>query len=162
MDTEFNGRSQHTIDAKGRVFIPQYYRDILGENFAISLSEDMKTLSFYPAEVWEVISRKLRSIPSTDRRAHQYTRRVFGSTFTNYNSDNQGRVLIPQAIREKYALNEGKDVYLVGVGTNLEIWNSDKFAEVDGAITEEETDEMLDYIDNKYFNAAPNGAESEE
>ncbi|MBR5258000.1 MAG: hypothetical protein IKV51_03525, partial [Clostridia bacterium] len=67
---EFNGRSFLTVDSKGRLFLPQGYRDLLGENFVISLSEDLKTPAFYTAGDWEKKSAQLRRIPQTDRRAH--------------------------------------------------------------------------------------------
>ena len=122
---EFNGRSLLTIDAKGRLFLPQGYRDSLGTDFVISLSGDLKTLAFYRKEDWDKKSETLRRIPDTDRRAHKLLRLIFSNTFPEYNTDAQGRVLIPQAVRQDYGLTEGSEVTLVGVGSNLEIWNTD-------------------------------------
>ena len=93
---EFNGRSLLTVDAKGRLFLPQAYRDQLGTDFVISLSSDLKTLAFYRKEDWREKSEMLRRIPETDRRAHKLIRLIFSTTFPEYNTDMQGRVLIPQ------------------------------------------------------------------
>ena len=148
---EFNGRSLLTIDAKGRMFLPQGYRDQLGTDFVISLSSDLKTLAFYRNEDWQKKSEKLRRIPETDRRAHKLLRLIFGSTFSSYNADAQGRVLIPQAVRQEYGLSEGSEVTLVGVGSNLEVWNAQRFAGDAVSLTQQEQDETLDYVYEQYF-----------
>ena len=148
---EFNGRSLLTIDAKGRLFLPQAYRDELGKNFVISLSSDLKTLALYCNCDWQEKSAKLRRIPETDRRAHKLLRLIFSSTFSSYNTDAQGRVLIPQAVRQDYGLSEGSEAVLVGVGSNLEIWNAEKFRENMVNMTDEEENESLDYVYNHYF-----------
>ena len=151
---EFNGRSLLTIDAKGRLFLPQGYRDALGSDFVISLSSDLKTLAFYCKEDWDNKSATLRRIPETDRRAHKLIRLIFSSTFSAYNTDAQGRVLIPQAVRQDYGLSEGSEVVLVGVGSNLEIWNAERFRTDLMSMTEQEEDDALDYVYNKYFSNA--------
>ncbi|MBQ3763220.1 MAG: division/cell wall cluster transcriptional repressor MraZ [Clostridia bacterium] len=151
---EFNGRSLLTVDAKGRLFLPQSYRDTLGSDFVISLSSDLKTLAFYCKEDWDRKSDTLRRIPETDRRAHRLLRLIFSSTFAPYNADAQGRVLIPQAVRQDYALTEGSEVVLVGVGSNLEIWNAERFRSDLVSMTEAEEDESLDYVYDKYFSAS--------
>ncbi len=156
---EFNGRSLLTVDAKGRLFLPQAYRDQLGTDFVISLSSDLKTLAFYRKEDWREKSEMLRRIPETDRRAHKLIRLIFSTTFPEYNTDMQGRVLIPQAVRQEYALSEGNEIVLVGVGTNLEIWNAERFRAETVNMTEQEEDEALDYIYGQYFsqNTAADG-----
>ncbi|MBR6499851.1 MAG: hypothetical protein IKT23_09220 [Clostridia bacterium] len=148
---EFNGRSFLTVDSKGRLFLPQGYRDLLGENFVISLSEDLKTPAFYTAGDWEKKSAQLRRIPQTDRRAHGLLRMIFSSTFPAYNTDAQGRVLIPQALRQQYGLGEGSEAVLAGVGTTLEVWNAAAFNDSLAGLEGENVGEALDYIYDTYF-----------
>ena len=148
---EFNGRSLLTIDSKGRLFLPQGYREQLGENFVISLSSDMETLAFYCQEDWEKKSRQLRRLPDTDRRAHQLVRNVFSNTFAPYNTDSQGRVLIPQAIRQEHHLTEGVEILLLGVGMTLEIWNYEFYQKGAGSASLEQKQAILDYVNAKYF-----------
>ena len=148
---EFNGRNLLTIDAKGRLFLPQGYRDELGKDFVISLSSDLKTLAFYCKNDWKEKSAKLRRIPETDRRAHKLIRLIFSSTFPEYNTDAQGRVLIPQAVRQDYGLSEGSEAVLVGVGSNLEIWNAERFRSDMLNMTEQDEEESLDYVYTQYF-----------
>ncbi len=148
---EFNGRSFLTVDSKGRLFLPQGYRDLLGENFVISLSEDLKTPAFYTASDWDKKSKLLRRIPQTDRRAHGLLRMIFSSTFPAYNTDAQGRVLIPQALRQAYDLNEGSEAVLAGVGTTLEVWNAQAFNASLHALEGKNAEEALDYMSDTYF-----------
>ncbi len=151
---EFNGRSLLTIDAKGRLFLPQAYRELLSGDFVISLSSDLKTLAFYTKRDWDKKSATLRRIPETDRLAHKLLRLIFSSTFSDYNTDAQGRVLIPQAVRQDFALTEGTEAMLVGVGSNLELWNAERFR-ADSRMAETEQDDALDYIYEKYFSTVP-------
>ena len=155
---EFNGRSLLTIDAKGRLFLPQGYRDLLGQDFVISLSSDLETLAFYCKEDWEKKSLKLRRIPDTDRQAHKLRRLIFSSTFFPYNSDAQGRVLIPQAVRQEYGLTEGSEVMLMGVGSTLEIWNLEAYRQDTAAVSREEKNRALDYVNEKYFSDETEGS----
>lgn len=156
---EFNGRSLLTIDAKGRLFLPQGYRDLLGQDFVISLSSDLETLALYCKEDWEKKSLKLRRIPDTDRRAHKLKRLIFSSTFFPYNADAQGRVLIPQAVRQDYGLTEGSEVVLMGVGSTLEIWNQDACRAQSSLVSRGEKDEALDYVNEKYFSESTEGSD---
>lgn len=159
MNKEFDGRSTHTIDNKGRVFIPQYFRDILGENFVISLSDNLKTPAFFTSAAWEERSKRYSCISKTDRRAHMITFLLHGNTFKDYNCDNQGRVLIPQALREYFGFKEGGDVTLVGLGDSLELWNIDAYNEQmkqlysTEPIPDNNVDKLLDYVDEKYYAA---------
>ncbi len=156
---EFNGRSLLTIDSKGRLFLPQGYRELLGKDFVISLSSDMETLAFYCKEDWEKKSKWLRSIPEFDRNGHVLRRTIFSSTFSPYNTDSQGRVLIPQAIRQEHGLVEGAEVLLLGVGSTLEIWNNERYRSGAGSVSLQDKQAMLDYINATYFKDLSKGAD---
>ena len=47
----FTGSAVHTIDPKGRVFIPTNYREALGSDFTIALNNDLRTIAMYPREI---------------------------------------------------------------------------------------------------------------
>lgn len=156
MAVRFTSCSMHTVDSKGRVFIPQHYRDLLGEKFVISLSIGMRTPAFYTVEAWEERCRLFDRASQTDQNEYLISFLVNGSTFEDYSCDAQGRVLIPQALRERYSLKEGQDVMLVGTGSTLELWNSEKFNKQmellygNGEFPNENVDRLLKYIENKY------------
>ena len=54
-------------------------------------------------------------------RPHADYLRVFLSGAVDQDPDKQGRVLVPQMLRD-YA-NLGDDIVVIGVGTRAEIWN---------------------------------------
>ena len=49
----FIGSFSHGLDAKGRLVIPQPFREKLGEEFYIAPSFDFKAIAVYPNEIWE-------------------------------------------------------------------------------------------------------------
>ena len=58
----FYGEYKHTIDAKGRLFIPAKLRDKLGENFILSRGFD-KCVCVYPEDEWERFTAKIEELP---------------------------------------------------------------------------------------------------
>ena len=53
----FYGEYKHTIDAKGRLFIPAKLREKLGDNFILSRGFD-KCVCVYPEDEWERFSQE--------------------------------------------------------------------------------------------------------
>ena len=51
--TRFIGSFNHSLDTKGRLVIPQIFRDKLGETFCVAPSFDFKSVAIYPTEKWE-------------------------------------------------------------------------------------------------------------
>lgn len=151
----FSGSAVHTIDPKGRLFIPTNYREALGENFTLSLNNDLRTLALYPREEWKAKCEALARIPDTDRKGKNYVRYVLGNTYTLCSLDGQGRLLIPQTLRAMFDLKESKDVRFIGVGECLEIWNIENYHGL--MMTENElADQTLDYVYENYFRPTAN------
>ena len=59
----FLGEYAHTVDAKGRIFIPAKYREELGTKFVITKGTD-KCLSVYPMEYWNSYVAKIEALPT--------------------------------------------------------------------------------------------------
>jgi MraZ protein len=119
-----HGEYEISIDDKNRFLIPAEIRKRMdperdGVAFFLVIGPDRKpwiyTERFYESLVSEVPATMS---PNLDRLA--YDRRVFG-TAAYMEPDKQGRVLIPEAMRRRTALD--KEVTLVGVRDHLEIWN---------------------------------------
>ncbi len=115
----FLGEYQYSLDAKGRVFIPAKLRDELGNSFVITKGID-NCLRVYPISAWESFSEKINEYPDT--KARKIRRFVF-SAATNNELDSQGRTLISQTLRDYAKIS--KDIYILGVGAYLEIWDKD-------------------------------------
>jgi len=122
----FGGWSAHNLDAKGRLAIPARFRDVLkarrDERLVITTSD--RCLVAYPHEQWRDLTEKVGRLSQLDPRVQAF-RRYFISGANECVCDKQGRVLIPQPLREMAGL-EGQ-VLLVGMQTNFEIWDKDRW-----------------------------------
>lgn len=121
------GNSPAKIDDKGRLKVPNGFRAYLEkeygrELFVTSLHGD--SVRIYPMPVWAGIERKLGQIPSAHPSRQKYLDRV---NFYGQNSelDGQGRVLIPQRLRDAAHMIGEVDVF--GQFDFLEVWNHERF-----------------------------------
>ena len=121
----FMGEYNHIIDAKGRLIIPARFRELLGEEFILTKGLD-GCLSIYPMDAWEAFETKLRALPLTNKNARTFTR-FFVAGATNCELDRQGRILVPQTLREFAGLE--KEVVLTGNLDRIEIWSKEKWSE---------------------------------
>jgi len=115
----FYGEYQHTVDPKGRVIVPSKFREGLGEKFIVTKGLD-NCLFAYSSQEWDNLEAKLKSLPFTDKDVRAFIR-FFFSGATECEVDKQGRILIPQNLREYAGLD--KEIYIIGVSTRVEIWD---------------------------------------
>ena len=125
------GEYQHTLDSKGRLFIPARLREELGEVFFLTLSMD-RCLSAYSAESWEQLTEKVNALPYVRQRK---MRPLFAHA-ARCELDAQGRALIPQNLRAYAGLE--KNVTVVGCNNHAELWNSEAWDSVFAAETSPE------------------------
>lgn len=121
----FYGEYQHTVDPKGRVIIPSKFREGLGEKFIITKGLD-SCLFVYSYTEWSNLENKLKSLPFTDKDVRAFVRFFFAGA-NECEVDKQGRILIPQNLREYAGLN--KDIYIIGVSARVEIWDKQRYEE---------------------------------
>ena len=122
------GEYQHSLDAKGRLFIPAKLRDELGEVFFITISMD-RCLCAYSGESWQSLSERVNAMPYVKQRK---MRPLFAYA-ARCELDKQGRVLLPQNLREYAGLD--KNVTVVGCNNHAEFWDSDAWAEINAVET---------------------------
>lgn len=115
----FMGEYRHTLDDKGRLIIPAKFREELGPSFVITRGLD-HCLFVYPQMEWRQLEEKLRTLPFTRADARAFTR-FFFSGATEVGLDKQGRVAIPNNLRQFAQLE--KECVIIGVSTRLEIWS---------------------------------------
>lgn len=121
------GSFNHTIDAKGRLFIPAKWREDLGSVFIVTKGFG-KCLFGMSLAQWMVLSEKLAALPMTDDDAQDFVR-YLSSWATDCDLDKQGRILIPPKLREEAGLE--KDTTLIGVTNRIEIWNTENWEQKD-------------------------------
>jgi len=127
------GEYQHSLDAKGRLFIPARMREELGEVFYLTISPD-KCLSAYNAVHWQNLCDKVNSMPFVKQRK---MRPLFAHA-TRCELDAQGRVLIPANLREFAGLT--KSVTVVGNNNHAEFWDTQAWNDI---FAEETTPENI-------------------
>ena len=135
----FMGEYNHTIDAKGRLIVPSKFREALGDTFVVTKGLD-GCLFVYDNEEWQAFEEKLKSLPITNKEARQFVR-FFLAGATEAEVDKQGRILIPNVLREFAEIT--KDVVLVGVGSRIEIWSRERFEET---ASFEDMDEIAEHM----------------
>ncbi len=119
----FTGRYYHTLEAKGRLAIPQAFRAELGSGGVITWGLD-GCLFLFPKSYWQKLSAKLASLSLTNQAARNLTRLLVQSA-TDLALDSQGRTLIPQHLREQTKIK--KQVVVAGTLTRVEIWDRDVY-----------------------------------
>ena len=139
MSVMFMGEYNHTIDAKGRLIVPSKFRELLGNGFVVTKGLD-GCLFVYPNEEWATIEEKFRSIPLTTKDARKFSRFFFAGA-ASCELDRQGRVLLPQTLRDYAGLQ--KDVVLAGVLGRIEIWDQGRWQD---ANTYDDMDEVAEHM----------------
>lgn len=135
----FMGEYNHTIDAKGRLIVPSKFRETLGDTFVVTKGLD-GCLFVYDNEEWGIFEEKLKSLPITNKEARQFVR-FFLAGAAEVEVDKQGRILVPNVLREFAELN--KDVVLIGVASRIEIWSKERF---EGMNAYEDMDEIAEHM----------------
>jgi transcriptional regulator MraZ len=117
------------IDEKGRIKVPNGFRTLVETQYGVELFVTSVTgeyVRLYPMPVWLEIERKLAEVPSTNPSKQRFLDRVnfFGQTMA---MDKQGRVLIPQVLRETAAM--AGDVSVLGLQNHMALWNRRRLEE---------------------------------
>jgi MraZ protein len=98
----FRGSAPASVDEKGRLKVPSVFRAQIEEAFGPELfvtSIHGKNVLLYPLAMWRALEEKLAALPAVHRAKNKFLERV------NYYGqdaalDGQGRVLIPQILRD--------------------------------------------------------------
>ena len=121
----FRGNHPTRVDEKGRLKLPADFRSELegeseGKQVFYITSKDGERAELWPIKAWEEIEANLARIPSTNPAKRKFL------DVTNYygamaEMDNQGRLLLPQILRDKASLTA--DVVVYGAQKYLEVLN---------------------------------------
>ena len=91
-----------------------------------SCKEVWRWFKALPQSEFRRIALQIQRTSMGNKAARDYLR-VFLSGAVDQEPDKQGRVLVPQMLRD-YA-NLGSDIVVIGVGTRAEIWNKQAWEE---------------------------------
>jgi MraZ protein len=123
----FRGNQPTRMDDKGRLKVPAEFKRQLDEQYGNQFyitSRDGAFAEIYPLKEWEKIEEKLAQVPSFNSAK----KKLLG--LVNYyghvaEMDAQGRLLLPQILREKANLTG--DVVVFGIENHLEVANHEAF-----------------------------------
>ena len=116
----FLGTHEPKLDEKGRLILPAKFREELATGLVITKGQE-RCLYVFPQSEFVNITETLRQAPVTQKAARDYSRVMFAGAHDEI-PDRQGRVTIPQSLRE-YA-NLEKACVVIGANTRVEIWDS--------------------------------------
>jgi len=122
----FLGQFEHSIDVKGRLTIPSSYRDDVPEGIYLMQGYD-GNLDAYPKELFELLIVNTRNGSITQYENRSIRRHLF-STAQWLEFDSAGRILIPSFLKEIGGISSS--VIIAGIGDYFEVWNPDKWAEI--------------------------------
>lgn len=113
------GEYQHTLDVKGRIFIPAKLREDLGKSFIVTKNME-KCLSIYSLSEWTIFENNIQKMPYKEARL---LIKFYHGSAAELEPDKQGRVVIPQHLREYAGLE--KEVSIVGALDHVELWDKE-------------------------------------
>lgn len=135
------GRALHNVDAKGRVFIPAKYRSLLGEKLYM-LGGIGGCIRAYSEPEFRKFMEKIDEL----KAGRIKLRRKITSQVCDVEIDSQGRVLLPEDLRNMAEITD--KTMIAGMSEFLEFWNPDRFAEVIASEDDEEefTEEEIELM----------------
>ncbi len=117
----FIGEYHHRIDNKGRLAIPTKLRPRLTTS-PISTRGFDRSLFIYPKREWLAVAEKLEQFPIANPQSRAFVRMIFAGA-AELEFDRQGRVLLPQVLRDYASLKTR--VVITGLGKRIEVWDFD-------------------------------------
>lgn len=129
----FQGVYNNSIDSKGRASIPARFRDVLKASYGddiLVVTQDRGGVVAYPESEWNKFLEKFALLPNDQFREDLYLTTVTPATHCAF--DKQGRIQLPQSLREYCELDTDgvRDVVVVGVSSKIQIWNKAKYNEM--------------------------------
>jgi MraZ protein len=120
----FRGINSATLDTKGRMALPARFRELMAGacdgSLVVTIDTKDRCLLLYPLPLWNEVQEKLENLPNMNPRSRTLQRLLIGHA-TDLEPDGNGRLLLPQKLREYAQLD--KKLVLVGQGRKIEIWS---------------------------------------
>jgi MraZ protein len=129
----FNGEYPHTVDEKGRIIMPLKFRESLGNRCMLAKGME-ECLFVYPTEEWRKLESQLETLAVFKKKIRDFKRRFFSGSI-EVETDKQGRVNLSNELITYAKL--GKEVYIIGAGDHIEIWDRGQWEEYRGNLNAE-------------------------
>lgn len=119
----FLGTYTPRLDDKGRLFLPAKFRPRLEGGVVLTRGQENCIYGWTPSSFSEFTDR-VRQAPVTNRAARNFSRMLFSGA-SNELPDKQGRISVPNVLREWAQLD--RDCVVVGAMDRIEIWDADRW-----------------------------------
>jgi MraZ protein len=130
----FSGEYEYKIDSKGRVSIPPKFRSQFADGIVLKKGVD-GCIDAYPLPSWNEATNQFQSLPIVrNEKSRRMSRILFSSAF-NLELDEQGRIMLPPALRQHAAIKD--TLVITGVSNYLEIWSKESWNKEQALIKKE-------------------------
>jgi MraZ protein len=119
----FIGEYKHSIDDKGRLAVPSKFRQELKGGAIVTRGLD-RCLFLFSSKEWEELAKKLIALPIAQANSRAFIRLMLAGAM-EVRLDNQGRILIPDYLRE-YS-NIQRQAIIAGLYNRVEIWDEENW-----------------------------------
>lgn len=140
----FYGEFDYKIDDKGRVPVPPKFRNFLKDGLVLTVGAE-KCITAYTVAEWKKLSASLTASSLTRSKMRRLNRFLFATAFVT-RVDGQGRVALPAPLREHAQIAD--EVAIVGLNTNLEIWNKALWEE-EKNVSQEQAWQIIESLENR-------------
>jgi MraZ protein len=120
----FTGTYRHTIDTKGRLIVPSRLRDQLDRDQVVLTVWPDGCISMWSGQGWDTLQSKLLAQRQSSPEARKTVRLIASMAHTD-EVDRQGRITVPQNLRDHAAIT--RDVVVTGALDHGEIWSPERW-----------------------------------
>lgn len=142
-DKVLTGITYQTLDSKGRVILPQKFREELGESFIVTngFNPKFRCVQFMSEEQFQKYSDQIGEMPASKSLGLTY---LIIAPATTVTPNSQGRVQVPQAVRGDAKLE--KELVVLGMGNRVEVWDKKTYDEFMAKSMEDSFEEALELL----------------
>ena len=162
VDQEYTGHHSIVLDDTGRIALPKKFKDLMRAKdhitWTLTRGPDANVY-LYNREQWEKMAAYLGALHPLDPQALKLLRMVYGCALS-VRIDGQGRLAIPQALREVSHLD--RNLVLVGMIDHLELWNREAWDEYVDEVEPQLAPLMTELVveaDGNRMEQVPNGSQ---
>lgn len=157
MSEDFRGEYYQKVDSKARVSIPAVFRQVLDAGdppstdfprTRIVMVYGGKTRQFvecYTVRDADLLAARVRKLPLGSKERQIAERDLITRSLT-IEIDENGRIVLPQKVRDKIAYEEGDETAFAGTLNRFQIWKRQTYDEVNGSLDDED-DDLLEGMD---------------
>ena len=130
MDEFFVGQYEHSLDAKGRIVLPASFRTAF-ENSGFLIKGSEACLALMTPTQFADLAKEMSSRSKAGDASQRAAKRSFGAGAARVMPDKQGRIAIPEELRQFAGLQ--RECMVIGSIDEVEIWDAQRWSEINEA-----------------------------